>query len=46
MGMYANALINLEKSFSLNNTFALSKLVAGLCHSRLNNLSRSRKIFS
>ncbi len=42
---YAAALKNLNLSVSLNNTFALSKLVSGLCHSRLNNLTHAEKNF-
>ncbi len=38
MNDYSKALKNLHHSISLNKQFALSKLVTGLCHSRLNNL--------
>ena len=43
---YSEALLNLEKSISINNHFALSKLVAGLCYSRLNKLSEAEISFS
>jgi tetratricopeptide (TPR) repeat protein len=45
MNNYTKALKNLNLSVSLNNTFALTKLVAGLCHSRLNNLAEAEKNF-
>ncbi|MBP7734806.1 MAG: tetratricopeptide repeat protein [Spirochaetes bacterium] len=45
MNDYSKALKNLNLSSSLNNTFALSKLVAGLCHSRLNNLADAETNF-
>lgn len=42
---YAKALKQLEHSISMNRHFALSKLVAGLCLSRLNNLSDAEHYF-
>jgi tetratricopeptide (TPR) repeat protein len=45
MNDYSKALKNLNLSSSLNNTFALSKLVVGLCHSRLNNLADAETNF-
>jgi tetratricopeptide (TPR) repeat protein len=44
-GKYIDALINLEKSTEINNNFALATLVAGLCHSRLNNLAEAENNF-
>ena len=46
LGDYIDALTNLEKSIVINTSFALSKLVAGLCHSRLNRLSDAETCFS
>jgi tetratricopeptide (TPR) repeat protein len=46
MGMYPEALSSLQRSISINNNFALSKLVAGLCHSRLNKLTEAEICFS
>ena len=45
MNEYSKALASLQLSVSLNKQFALSKLVAGLCHSRLNNLTEAEKYF-
>ncbi len=45
MNKYIAALKNLNLSVSLNNTFALSKLLSGLCHSRLNNLIDAEQNF-
>src|SRR3990172_1200374 len=45
IGKYTNALNNLEKSAEMNNNFAVSILVAGLCHSRLNNLQEAENNF-
>lgn len=45
MGNYQLALNNLEQSALLNPTFALSKLVIGLCNSRLNHLPKAEKNF-
>lgn len=45
MGNYQDALKNLEQSALLNNNFAISKLVIGLCHSRLNNIPKAEKYF-
>jgi tetratricopeptide (TPR) repeat protein len=44
-GKYIDALINLEKSIEINNKFALATLVAGLSHSRLNNLAEAENNF-
>ena len=44
-GKYTDALSNLEKSSEINNNFALATLVAGLCHSRLNNLTEAENNF-
>lgn len=46
LGNYNDALANLQKSISMNNNFALAKLVAGLSHSRLNRLSEAETCFS
>jgi tetratricopeptide (TPR) repeat protein len=46
MGNYTESLSSLERSISINNNFALSKLVAGLCHSRLNRLAEAETSFS
>ncbi len=45
MNDYSKALASLQLSLSLNKQFALSKLVAGLCHSRLGNLTEAEKNF-
>ncbi len=45
MNDYSRALTTLELSVSLNKQFALSKLVAGLCHSRLNNFAEAEIFF-
>jgi tetratricopeptide (TPR) repeat protein len=42
---YAKALKNLKLSISLNKQFALSKLVSGLCLSRLNKLTDAENYF-
>lgn len=46
LGNYVDALTNLGKSTAINNSFALSKLVAGLCYSRLNRLPEAETSFS
>lgn len=46
LGKYSEALIYFDKSISINNNFALSKLVAGLCHSRMNKLTDAEISFS
>jgi tetratricopeptide (TPR) repeat protein len=46
LGNYTDALSNFSHSILLNDNFALSKLVAGLCHSRLNNLKDAEKYFT
>jgi len=46
MGDYDDALTNLEKSTTMNKHFALSKLVTGLCHSRLNDLPEAENYFA
>lgn len=45
MNDYPKALASLQLSISMNKQFALPKLVAGLCHSRLNNLAEAEKYF-
>ncbi|MCP4137845.1 MAG: tetratricopeptide repeat protein [bacterium] len=45
MGEYKKAVINLERSKTLNSNFALSSLVMGLCFSRLNNIRAAEKNF-
>ncbi|MDM7988254.1 MAG: tetratricopeptide repeat protein [Smithella sp.] len=45
MENYQGALKNLEQSVALNNNFALSKLIIGLCNSRLNKLQKAEKNF-
>lgn len=45
MNDYTRALKNLKLSISLNKQFALSKLVSGLCLSRLNKLSDAENYF-
>jgi len=45
MGMYANALVNLDKASALNDKFALSILIAGLCHSRLKHIADAENSF-
>lgn len=42
---YTGALQNLDMSISMNKKFALSKLIAGLCYSRLNKLVDAEKCF-
>jgi len=44
-GELPGALKNLEQSVALNNNFALSKLIIGLCNSRLNKLGKAEKNF-
>jgi tetratricopeptide (TPR) repeat protein len=46
LGRYFDAIASFEKSIAINNNFALSKLVAGLCYSRLNRLSDAEACFS
>lgn len=42
---YQTAIQHLQQSVSLNKKFALSKLVTGLCYSRLNKLADAEKYF-
>jgi tetratricopeptide (TPR) repeat protein len=44
-GNYSDALLNLDNSSVMNKSFALSRLVTGLCHSRLNRLVEAEKNF-
>lgn len=43
---YSEALANFEKSIAINKNFALSKLIAGLCYSRLNLINDAETCFS
>lgn len=45
MGNYHDAHAYLSKSIVANNKFILSKLISGLCQSRLNNFSEAEKNF-
>jgi tetratricopeptide (TPR) repeat protein len=45
MAAYHDAITNLETSSSMNAEFALSKLVAGLCYSRISELAQAENKF-
>ncbi len=45
MGNYKRAVMFLEKSRKLNDSFTLSTLVMGLCYSRLNSIKAAKKNF-
>jgi tetratricopeptide (TPR) repeat protein len=45
MGKYAEAIPNLKKSYTINTAFILSRLVIGLCYSRLNEFAFAEKHF-